>query len=130
MKDSNYVPGKCNINSEEVGLRFRAAVLSFFVACIVLLFLLIFSNNKFFRLILIPPIFLMVLNLIQSEQKFCIFYALSGEENAKPGSKKAKSVNSLNDKKRDRRKAIFIIAVSLLISVAITLPLINLSNID
>ena len=130
MKADSYIPGRCNINSEEIGLRFRAAVLSFFTASIVLLFLLVFSNNRYFRLILISPIFLTVLNLIQSQQKFCIFYALGSQQNAKPGSKKPKPITSLYDRKKDRKKAIAIIVISLLFSILITIPLINISSIN
>ena len=130
MKNSEYIPGKCNINSDEIGSRFRGAVLSFFVASIILLFLLVFSNNKYFRLVLLPPVFLMVLNLLQTEQKFCVFYALNGEENSKNGSNKTSKVKSLDDRKKDRTKAYVLILISLIISAIITLPLLHISNIN
>ncbi len=130
MKADSYTPGSCNINSEEIARRFRAAVLSFFVAVIVLLILLVFSNNHFFRLILFPPIFLTVLNLIQSQQKFCVFYALNGEENARPGGKKTRSVKSLIDRSKDKNKAVIMIFISLILSIILTLPLIKLSSIE
>ncbi len=130
MKNNDYIPGKCNINSYEVELRFRMAVLSLVISIILLIILLIFFSNHYIRLILTVPIFLMILNLFQTQQKFCVFYGLKGEENSKQDSKKSSIIKSLISRYKDRKKSIKMIILSILITLVINIPLVFLPNIN
>ncbi len=125
-----YNPGVCNINSYEVNLRLKSALISFLISLLGLIFLLIFVSNDFIRVVLIGPIFLTVLNIIQSKNKFCVFYGLKHEENSQHGEKIPSKIKNRLYILKDKKKSIKIIFVSLLISVFLTSATIFIPSIN
>jgi len=125
MTNQNYKPGVCNINKIEVKKRLMTSLVAFIVFLIGLIYLLFYVNYKPIRFILIVPLFIGILGLFQSQQKFCVFYGLTSQENSDDKSLTPKKISNLKNRLLDQKKSKKIILFSLIISLVI-MALINL----
>jgi len=121
MTNQAYKPGVCNINKMEIKKRLMTSLVSFIVFLIGLIYLLFYVNNKAIRFILIVPLFIGILGLIQSQQKFCVFYGLNSQENANDQSLSPKKISNPKNHLLDLKKSKQIIIFSLIISLIIML---------
>lgn len=100
-----YVPGVCNINSNEIAYRKRVGNLGAVIFIALLIILLVLNVSHYFRLLLFLPALLAATGYLQARNKFCVGYAASGEQNAVEGSKQAAKVRKKADLAADKAKA-------------------------
>ncbi len=79
---SNYVPGVCNINTEEIKQRRAAGRVGLGIFVVILIGLILVDANRYSRLVLIFPALLMTIGYLQAKNKFCVGYAGSGLQHA------------------------------------------------
>ncbi len=120
MSSKNYQPGVCNINKFEAKKRLMTALIALIISLITLLYFLLFINNVYLRLILIGPIFIIILGIIQSRRKFCVFYGLTKKENSDESSQKPHQISQVKNSILDQKYSIKLILLSLIVSIIIS----------
>jgi hypothetical protein len=122
-----YVPGVCNINTEEIRSRRNVGRFGLGLFVVLLVVLLIANVNRWFRIILFLPGFLAAIGYLQANNKFCVGYASAGRQNAEEGSSKAKKIADegalTTDKQRARMMNLEAFGIAVVATiVAIILP--------
>lgn len=119
MNDTNYIPGVCNINREEVAYRRKAAIFGLVLALFLFAVSLIFGLNVYLRSALIfVPLLIGVIGIYQVKNKFCVSYGASGQQNANDGGE-AVAIADEEARAADKRKARSMNMQAFIISVAI-----------
>ena len=116
---SDYIPGSCNIGKAEVK---RRQIVSVFVLIIMLISIVAITTSeqsRTARLSIFLPALIFSVGFIQSRSKFCLAYGLAGTFNfGKLGD--ISKVQSLEDKRADRKTASLILFKSIALAAAIT----------
>jgi hypothetical protein len=117
--NSEYIPGVCNIGKAEMRKRFvigRNAT----IICILLWGLCIaFRIAPPWRLLLFFPATVAAIGFLQYAWHFCARFGLGGVFNFGPNVGKTDSVEQAEYRKKDRRTALLIIGLSLLVGVIV-----------
>jgi len=118
---SNYIPGVCNINQEEIAARRMTghAGVVLFIAIAAVLFLS--HAEPLFRLFLFIPAFLAVIGYMQAMNSFCVRYAAAGKQNASNAHPGAQDINNPSAVGSDRQRALKMVIQSAVIAVLITI---------
>jgi hypothetical protein len=115
-----YLPGTCNIGTEEINRRKQVA----WIGAIATIFGAISFINKYHshtpRLFLFIPAAVFAIGFVQSRKKFCLAYGFAGVFNFGEAGK-AQQVRSNEDKALDRKTAFSILGQSLVLALIITL---------
>lgn len=114
-----YIPGSCNIGREEIRRRYRIGYIGIVFALIVAIFIHLTNAHRIWKLFLFIPVFYSVSGFIQAVNKFCYFYGLR-QVFSLDGIRKFTKVKDEQLIKRDRKKAIQIVMMVTICSVAIT----------
>jgi hypothetical protein len=116
-----YVPGVCNINTEEIARRRKIGHVG--AAALMILFIVLFATSlsRYVRIILLIPAFLSATGYLQARNKFCVGYASAGQQNATEGSKAASSIKDKSAIATDKKKARVMNIQALLIAVVIVI---------
>jgi hypothetical protein len=116
-----YVPGVCNINTEEIARRRKIGHVG--AAALMILFIVLFATSlsRYVRIILLIPAFLSATGYLQARNKFCVGYASAGQQNATEGSKVASSIKDKSAIATDKKKARVMNIQALLIAVVIVI---------
>ncbi len=116
---SNYVPGTCNIGQGEIKRRQAVAIFGLFLIAISSIGILTTDQDRGARLSIFIPAVIFSIGFVQSRKKFCLAYGLAGTFNfGKLGQ--ISKVQSLEDKKADRKTAVFILFQSVALAGVIT----------
>lgn len=116
---NTYVPGTCNIGQGEIKRRQAVAIFSLFLIAISSIGILTTDQDRGARLSIFIPAVIFSIGFVQSRKKFCLAYGLAGTFNfGKLGQ--ISKVQSLEDKKVDRKTAVFILFQSIALAGAIT----------
>ena len=116
---NTYVPGTCNIGQGEIKRRQAVAIFGLFLIAISSIGILTTDQDRGARLSIFIPAVIFSIGFVQSRKKFCLAYGLAGTFNfGKLGQ--ISKVQSLEDKKVDRKTAIFILFQSIALAGAIT----------
>ena len=116
---SEYIAGACNISKGEVRRRQFVALIGIFLIATSATTLLATDQMRSARISIFLPAMIFSVGFIQSRKKFCLAYGLAGTFNfGKLGS--ITKVQSLEDRKADRKTAISILAQAALLAAAIT----------
>lgn len=102
---SQYIPGTCNLNLDEIAYRRKAGYLGAGIFFAVLILLLTFEAPRTARLALFLPAWIAAIGYLQAKHKFCVAYGAAGEQNATPGSTKADKVSNVADALKDKLRA-------------------------
>lgn len=121
VKESAYIPGTCNINSEEIAQRRKLGHIFLVVSVLALLALVLLKMDSWYRLLLFPIYAIALSCYQQARSKFCVSYGSSGIQNADEGSKSASNIQSERFKKLDQDKARKMNTLSVLGGVLIAL---------
>ena len=116
---SDYIAGACNIGKGEVRRRQFVALIGIFLIATSATTLLATDQMRSARISIFLPAMIFSVGFVQSRKKFCLAYGLAGTFNfGKLGS--ITKVQSLEDRKADRKTAISILAQASLLAAAIT----------
>jgi hypothetical protein len=116
---NNYVPGTCNIGQGEIKRRQAVAIFGLFLIAISSIGILTTDQDRGARLSIFIPAVIFSIGFVQSRKKFCLAYGLAGTFNfGKLGQ--ISKVQSLEDKKADRKTAVFILFQSVALAGVIT----------
>ncbi len=116
---SAYVPGTCNIGQGEVKRRQAVAIFGLILIVISAAGILATDQDRGARLSIFIPALIFSIGFVQSRKKFCLAYGLAGTFNfGKLGQ--ISKVQSPEDKKADRKTAVFILFQSIALAGLIT----------
>ena len=116
---SDYIPGSCNIGKAEVKRRQIVAVFGLIIMLISIVAITTSEQSRTARLSIFLPALIFSVGFIQSRSKFCLAYGLAGTFNfGKLGD--ISKVQSLEDKRADRKTASLILFKSIVLAAAIT----------
>ena len=116
---SEYIPGTCNIGKGEISQRQIVALFGIFLTIFSATALLATDQSRTSRLSLFVPALVFSIGFVQSRSKFCLAYGLAGTFNFERLGKITK-VQSVEDRKADRKTAISILFKSAALAALIT----------
>ena len=116
---SEYIPGTCNIGKGEIRQRQIVALFGIFLTIFSATALLATDQSRTSRLSLFVPALVFSIGFVQSRSKFCLAYGLAGTFNFERLGKITK-VQSVEDRKADRKTAIVILLKSAALAAIIT----------
>jgi VIT1/CCC1 family predicted Fe2+/Mn2+ transporter len=123
MANVVYIPGVCNIGPVEIRSRQRLGIAGLALTIIFFILAILLSFPPALRLIVIVPGAMAATGYLQAWMHFCVRFGTTGLFNVGDTLGKTESVDQKDYRRKDQRKAISIIALSLLIGVAIGLLL-------
>ncbi len=116
---AEYIPGTCNIGKGEVRRRQLVAIFGLFLTTFSAATIIATDQSKNSRLSIFLPALIFSIGFVQSRKKFCLAYGLAGTFNfGKLGQ--ISKVQSPEDKKADRKTAVFILFQSIAFAGLIT----------
>ena len=116
---NTYIPGTCNIGQGEVKRRQAVAIFGLVLIVISSAGILATDQDRGARLSIFIPALIFSIGFVQSRKKFCLAYGLAGTFNfGKLGQ--ISKVQSPEDKKADRKTAVFILFQSIALAGLIT----------
>ena len=116
---NEYIPGTCNIGKGEIRQRQIVALFGIFLTIFSATALLATDQSRTSRLSLFVPALVFSIGFVQSRSKFCLAYGLAGTFNFERLGKITK-VQSVEDRKADRKTAISILFKSAALAALIT----------
>jgi predicted nucleic acid-binding Zn ribbon protein len=124
-----YVPGVCNINTEEIASRRKVGHFGLIMFVVLLIIMLVANISHLYRVILFLPAFVASIGYLQARNKFCVGYASAGQQNASEGSKKASNIIDQRALTTDKQRARIMNLEAFCITVVITIVAIVLPHI-
>jgi hypothetical protein len=103
--DTTYIPGICNINTEEIKKRRMMGHIGLALFVSVLIVLLVLAVSGYYRIIVFLPAMLAASGYLQARNHFCVGYASAGKQNAAPGSRTTTDIVDTTARVRDKYKA-------------------------
>ena len=116
---SGYIPGTCNIGKGEIRQRQLVALFGIFLTVSSATALFATDQSRTSRLTIFIPALVFSIGFVQSRSKFCLAYGLAGTFNFERLGKITK-VQSVEDRKADRKTAISILLKSAALAALIT----------
>lgn len=116
---SEYIPGVCNLGKSEIRQRQVVALFGIFLTVSTATTLLATDQSRTSRLSIFIPALVFSIGFVQSRSKFCLAYGLAGTFNFERLGKISK-VQSVEDRKADRKTAIAILLKSAALAALIT----------
>lgn len=107
-----YIPGVCNIGSQERAQRRRVGIIGALITAVILLVLLFLRAPLPWRLILFLPAFAAANGLIQDRLHFCAGFGMKGLYNVLHAAGTTDTVIKAEFRAKDRRRAIEILVLS------------------
>ncbi|CAB4903830.1 unannotated protein [freshwater metagenome] len=116
---TEYIPGSCNIGKGEIRRRQLVALIGIFLTFSSATALLATNQSRTNRLSIFIPALIFSIGFVQARSKFCLAYGLAGTFNFERIGKISR-VQSVQDRKADRKTAIIILLKSAALAVLIT----------
>jgi hypothetical protein len=116
---SEYVPGSCNIGKGEIRRRQLVALFGIFLTISSATALLATDQSRSSRISIFVPALVFSVGFVQSRSKFCLAYGFAGTFNFERLGKISR-VQSVQDRKADRKTAIVILLKSAALAAFIT----------
>ena len=116
---SEYVAGSCNIGKGEIRRRQIVALFGIFLTISSATALLATDQSRSSRFSIFIPALVFSIGFVQSRSKFCLAYGLAGTFNFDRLGKISR-VQSVQDRKADRKTAIVILLKSAALAAIIT----------
>ena len=116
---SEYVAGSCNIGKGEIRRRQIVALFGIFLTISSATALLATDQSRASRISIFVPALVFSVGFVQSRSKFCLAYGLAGTFNFERLGKISR-VQSVQDRKADRKTAIVILLKSAALAALIT----------
>ena len=116
---TEYIPGSCNIGKGEIRRRQLVALIGIFLTFSSATALLATNQSRTNRLSIFIPALIFSIGFVQARSKFCLAYGLAGTFNFERIGKISR-VQSVQDRKADRKTAIIILLKSTALAALIT----------
>ena len=116
---ATYVPGVCNIGPTEIKARRDIGVIWIIISAALLGLLFLIHANPFFRLLVFFPITISVSGFYQAYFHFCAGFGMSGLYNVTKGRGDTDTVDQAEFRKKDKKKAQQIFALSIVTGVIV-----------
>jgi len=116
---SEYVAGSCNIGKGEIRRRQLVALFGIFLTISSATALLATDQSRSSRISIFVPALVFSVGFVQSRSKFCLAYGFAGTFNFERLGKISR-VQSVQDRKADRKTAIVILLKSAFLAALIT----------
>ena len=116
---SEYVAGSCNIGKGEIRRRQLVALFGIFLTISSATALLATDQSRASRISIFVPALVFSVGFVQSRSKFCLAYGFAGTFNFERLGKISR-VQSVQDRKADRKTAIVILLKSAFLAALIT----------
>ncbi len=118
MPQSNeYIPGVCNIGPAEIARRRRTGWISLGISVLLLFLFILFSVPPLYRLIIFLPITSAASGFLQAYFHFCAGFGFKGVYNVVKPAGKTETIQQKEFRKKDRKKALHITGLSILIGL-------------
>lgn len=118
---SQYVPGVCNIGPVEIARRRRSGWIGLLIAVVLLVSLLLVHAPAAFRLLLFFPVTVAASGFLQAYLHFCAGFGSRGLFNFDAKIGKTYSVEQVEYRAKDRRKAFQILGQSVAVGIAVAI---------
>jgi hypothetical protein len=115
---SEYIPGVCNIGPAEIQGRRRVGWIGLIAAILLWIAFFLFRVPAIWRLTLFFPAVVSAVGFLQAAMHFCAAFGVLGVMNFGPRIGETDTVEQAEFRRQDRRKALRIIAYSVLIGAA------------
>ncbi len=116
--NNDYIPGKCNLGTEEIEMRSRKAKIGLMLTLLSIIAIQIFHPSLNYRLLIFIPLFYSILCYYQAQQKFCVAFGIIGIYNFETLGK-SKRVTQNEFKNQDIKNSWLIILKTFLLSFII-----------
>ena len=116
---TEYIPVSCNIGKGEIRRRQLVALIGIFLTFSSATALLATNQSRTNRLSIFIPALIFSIGFVQARSKFCLAYGLAGTFNFERIGKISR-VQSVQDRKADRKTAIIILLKSAALAALIT----------
>ncbi|VVB60871.1 Uncharacterised protein [uncultured archaeon] len=117
---NKYIPGTCNIGKEEIRKRRQSGWTGLIITIIIYVFLAYAGAPPIWRLVVFVPATLAAVGFLQAYMHFCAYFGSVGVFNFGEVGK-TDTVEQAEFRKIDRKKAIEIVASSILIGAAVAI---------
>jgi hypothetical protein len=117
--EEEYIPGTCNIGKAETHRRVRNGYIGLVIAFVFFLFLEIFDLPRWYRIVVLPPVFYSLSGFIQARYRFCYLFGMYGVFSMS-GKRELHRVKDNEALQKDKRTALKILAIVLVGSLFIT----------
>ncbi len=117
---NQYVPGVCNIGTEEISKRKQAGWIGLIATIVLWVLFIWFDTPSIWRLTLFVPAMMSATGFLQAYMHFCAYFGFASLFNFQNVGK-TDSVSQAEFRKQDKRKAWQIITYSVLIGFVIAL---------
>ena len=118
---SGYEPGVCNIGPAEIAARRRSGHVAALVTVLALVALLVLDAPPAWRLVLFLPAAGAASGYLQAALHFCANFGLRGVFNFSDRLRTTESVIAVGARARDRRRALRIIGLSVLVGATVAI---------
>jgi len=115
---TNYIPGVCNINPQEVRKRRLSGHVGLALTVVLAAAALILHATWYFRIVLIIPSFISAIGYLQARNKFCVGFASAKQQNADNGD--TVKITDQAALKKDSQKSRFMNLQAVVIAAVVT----------
>jgi len=116
---NQYIPGTCNLGKDEIRSRQMVALFGLFLTTSSVIGILVADQGRSVRFSIFIPAMIFSVGFVQSRSKFCLAYGLAGTFNFE-GLGKISRVDSVEDRRADRKTAIIILLKAAALAALIT----------
>ena len=117
--NSEYVPGVCNIGPSEVTKRKQAGWLGLAFTIVLWMVFSILRVPSEWKLLLLLPATMSAIGFIQARMHFCVAFGIIGLFNFSLKVGKTDTVEQAEYRRKDKQKALQLIAYSVLIGIIV-----------
>ncbi|MFZ2544955.1 MAG: hypothetical protein WAW80_03185 [Candidatus Saccharimonadales bacterium] len=117
--NSTYIPGVCNIGPAEIRMRRMIGYIGLGITIMLFVIFYFVSIDSLLRLIVFLPASVGASGFLQAQLHFCARFGMSGLFNFSDDIRHQESVDQLEFRKKDQRKAVTIIFGSVVIGIVV-----------
>ena len=114
-----YQPGVCNIGAAEIRVRRRVGIVGLTITVLLLGAFVVFTVPDLWRLVILVPAGAAAIGLLQAGLRFCTHLGMAGLFNFSDDIRSHETVHEQEYRRKDQRKALLIIGLSIVISIAV-----------
>ncbi|MCX9012120.1 MAG: hypothetical protein OIN66_13495 [Candidatus Methanoperedens sp.] len=118
-RDEHYIPGVCNIGKSETKRREQAGWLGVITAVILYSLIVYLNAPRLWRLIIFIPAAIAAIGFLQARMHFCAYFGMRGVFNFSPYAGETETIDQVEFRAADRRRAWLIIIYSAVIGAMV-----------
>ncbi len=121
MSNNRYIPGVCNIGPAEIRMRRASGIFGLSFTLIMFALFYVVAVEPVIRLFIFIPAVIAASGFLQAQLHFCARFGMQGLFNFGDDIRRHESVDQVEYRRKDQRKAITIIAGSAFIGLFVAL---------